>query len=80
MGVSSILRQVGKIEGKEVSFLVDTRATHKFSNPNTADRLGIKSVLYKSFRVTIADGERLTGNVGCSGIKLLIQGHTTVAV
>lgn len=41
VGVSSIIL-VGKIEDKEVSFLVDTGVIHNFIDPTIAERLGLK--------------------------------------
>lgn len=41
IGVNSI-RLIGKIQGKEVTFLVDIGATHNFVDPMTVDKIGLK--------------------------------------
>lgn len=49
---------MGKILGKEVSFLVDSGATHNFVDPTTAKRLGFPLRTMNAFEVEVADGEK----------------------
>lgn len=57
VGVSSI-QLVGKILGKEVSFLVDTGATHNFIDPTTTRRVGLQPQGMNALKVEVADGEK----------------------
>lgn len=73
MGVSSI-RLIGTIMGKEVSFLVDSGATHNFIDPATAKRIGLPIQAMNTFEVEVAvevaDGEKMEGKTCSRDTKL----------
>lgn len=58
VGVSSIHLK-GKIIGKEVSFLVDTGATHNFIDPTIARRVRLQPQSMNLFEVEVADGKKI---------------------
>lgn len=64
MGVSSI-RLIGKIMEKEVSFLVDSGATHNLIDPATTRRIGLPLQVINTFEVKVADGEKMKGKAYC---------------
>lgn len=66
---------MGKIKGKEVSFLGDSGATHNFTNPITANRLGMQSENVGAFEVMMEDGKKIAGGGCCKGAKLSIQDY-----
>lgn len=70
-------RLVGKIKGKEVSFLIDMRAIHNFIDPLTIERLGLVPENLNPLQVTIAYGEKISGGAYCRSIKIHIQGCIT---
>lgn len=76
MGVNSI-RLIGRINGKEVSFLVYSEATHNFMDPITLARVGLNPVDVENYRVVIVDGKKLGGKQCCLGVKITIQGNVT---
>lgn len=78
MGVCSIWF-IGKVMGKEVSFLVDSRATHNFIDPVTANRIGLPLQVMNTFEVEVVDGEKMEGTACCKDIKMSIQGFESSA-
>lgn len=56
-GVSAI-QLLGKINGKEVGFLIDTGATHNFVDPLMIERLQLQGLDVESFEVTVAGVRR----------------------
>lgn len=77
-GVSAI-RLVGKINGKDVGFLIDTGATHKFIDPQVVQRLQLKHEGVETFEVTVSGGEKMSGVGCCKCVTLNIQGHLSSA-
>lgn len=69
----SSISLVGKINGNEVSFLVDSGATHNFVDPITAKRIGLKLIEIQNFQVAVADGEQIEGKYCSPGVKIAIQ-------
>lgn len=65
-------RLVGKINGKEVGFLIDTRATHNFVDLFMAERLQLKELDVEFYEVIAARGEKMAGVRCCKGVKLNI--------
>lgn len=78
-GVSSICF-VGKVLGKEVSFLADTGATHNFVDLVTVKRLWLKTRQMGNFEVEVANGEKAKGSTCCKGVTLHIQGVESSAI
>lgn len=76
VGISSI-RLIGKINGREVSFLVDSKATHNFVAPLTAKRIGLQLKEVDNYKVEVADGEKVEGGQCSNGVKVVIRGITT---
>lgn len=79
----SLIRFVGKIAGKELSFLTDIGVTHNFIDPVTVKRLGILTQRMNPFEVEVADGEKVIGRDYCKNVVLSIQGfesHTDLLV
>lgn len=58
---------MGKINGKEVGFLIDIGATHNFVDPMMVERLQLKRLNADSFEVTVAGGENMAGVHYCRG-------------
>lgn len=77
IGVSAI-RLVGKINGKEVGFLIDTGATHNFVDPIIVDRLSLKGKNVDTFEVTVVGGEKMSRINCCKEVKLNLQGQESV--
>lgn len=76
IGVSSI-RLVGKVNRKEVGFLIDTEVIHNFVDPLTVMRLNLDAHEVKNFKIKLADGEKFVGSSCCKNIKMHIQGIET---
>lgn len=68
---------VEKVGGNEVTFLVDTEATHNFIDPTAVERIGLKLDTLRPFNVIVVDGEKLFGNAGCLNTKMITQRHAT---
>lgn len=75
-GISSI-RLIGKINGKEVSFLLDSEATLNFIDPLTAKRIGLQLKEIDNYKVEVADGDSIEGRPYSNGVKIIIQGIIT---
>lgn len=69
----SLIRFVGKIAGKELSFLTDIGVTHNFIDPVTLKRLGIRTQRMNPFEVEVADGEKVIGRDYCKNVVLSVQ-------
>lgn len=54
----SAIQLLGKINGKEVGFIIDTGATHNFVDPLMIERLQLQGLDVESFEVTIAGVRR----------------------
>lgn len=77
-GVSSI-SPVGKIQDKEIGFLVDSWAIHNFIDPNTIERLNLKASEMRAFIVTVAGGENFERKKYCPNTHISLLGFKTKA-
>lgn len=75
-GISSI-RLIETVNGKEVSFLVETGATHNFIDPLTVNMLKLPAEEVKKFKIRVAGGEKFEGINCCRNTKISIQGVET---
>jgi hypothetical protein len=51
--------------------LVDTSSTHNFMSIGIAQSLGIQSKVVESFKVAVANGERIRSEVHCFGVQVV---------
>lgn len=59
--VVSSIRLVGKINGKEVRFLVNSETIQNFIDPLIAKRIGLELEEIHNFKIAVADGEQIEG-------------------
>lgn len=78
VGISSI-RLIGKVNGNQVGFLVDTDATHNFVDSKIVVKLQLKVEDIAPFSVTVAGGEKFQGGGYCRKVVLYIQGQRSEA-
>lgn len=60
---------MGKINGKEVGFLIDTGATRNFVDPSTVRRLNLPTEGVKKFKIKVTGGEKFEGINCCRHAK-----------
>lgn len=73
VGVRS-MRLIGKIQGKELNFLVDLGAMHNFIDSTMAKRIRLLLQYMNTFEVEVADGEKMAGKFCYKATILQIQG------
>lgn len=73
-GVNSI-RLLGKINGREVGFLIDTGATHNFIDLMMVEKSQLRELSVDSFEVKVVRGAKMAGVHCCRGVKMNIQGQ-----
>ncbi|KAF3782902.1 hypothetical protein EJ110_NYTH33444 [Nymphaea thermarum] len=65
----------GRLQGRKVSVLVDTRSTHNFICEKSARALGCQIDQQPAFDVVVGDGSSLKCKGRCTDEKLEIRGH-----
>ncbi|KAJ8759120.1 hypothetical protein K2173_004127 [Erythroxylum novogranatense] len=73
------LRLPGRINGKEVSILVDSGSTHNFEDENLVKTCELQVVNGQSLQVMVANREKVSCEGRCLNVTLAIQGYLTSA-
>lgn len=75
----SSIRLIGKVNRKQVGFLVDTGATHNFVDPRIVAKLQLEVEDIAPFSVSVAGGKKFHGRGYCRKVLLCIQGQRSEA-
>ncbi|KAF8398865.1 hypothetical protein HHK36_014729 [Tetracentron sinense] len=67
------MRLTGSIQKLPVVVLIDFGSTHNFLDPVISTRAGLPTLPNGQFEVTVANGEKLSGQGRCNGVTLSLQ-------
>ncbi|KAK3035596.1 hypothetical protein RJ639_033188 [Escallonia herrerae] len=68
------MRIQGKIDNKQVSFLIDSGSTHNFLSTRIAKKMGLVPSCEGDFEVIVANGEKLASSGRCKEVQMVSQG------
>ncbi|KAG6382962.1 hypothetical protein SASPL_157305 [Salvia splendens] len=69
------IRLMGRINGYEVSVLIDSGSTHNFIQPTVAEKLSLHVHPISPFRVFVGNGESLRCSYACLQTPISLQGN-----